>query len=332
MLSASDIRGLYAIIPTPAKLGAEKIDATDTVDLVETERVVNQLLEDGVNGLIVLGTTGECATLTNAEYDGFVECVLGTVNRRVPTFVGTTALGSHEIYRRMKLIERLGAEGTLLGLPMWQPLATESAVKFYREMSEHFPETAIMVYANSRAFRFSFPADFWSAVVKEAPTVTSAKYSRPQHYAEYLKASEGRINFVPNEMNVSKFYEISPDTTTASWATAAAMGPAPALAIVEAIAKRNQEAIETLTAAIAWATQPLKVLTHDPEVFASYNIQAEKVRINEAGYCKAGPHRPPYDYMPAEFEECARENGRRWAALCEAYEGRFQFKRRVWEE
>ena len=54
-------------------------------------------------------------------------------------------------------------------------------------------------------------------------------------------------------------------------------------------------------------------------MFASYNIQLERIRIDAAGYCKAGPVRPPYDVMPAEFAEQARECGRRWAQLCQKY-------------
>ena len=332
MLSASDIRGLYAIIPTPSKPGADRIDAVDTVDLAETARVVEQLIKDGVQGLIALGTTGECATLTNPDYDAFVTCVLETVGRRIPTFIGATALGAQEAYRRMKLLSSQGADGTLLGLPMWQPLVTESAVKYYRDFSEAFPKTAIMVYANSRAFRFPFPAEFWAAVAKEAPTVTSAKHSRPNTYAEYLKASGGKINFVPNEMNVSKFYEISPETTTAAWATAAAMGPAPAIDIMRAILERNTQAVQDFTAAIAWATAPIKPIVGTPEIMGSYNIQLEKARINEAGYCKAGPNRPPYDYFPAEYDDLSRECGRRWAALCRDYQGNYRFAQRIWEK
>ena len=58
MLRPTDLRGVYAIIPTPAKDGADRWDAVDTVDLAETERVVNRLIGDGVSGLIVLGTAG----------------------------------------------------------------------------------------------------------------------------------------------------------------------------------------------------------------------------------------------------------------------------------
>ena len=64
MLTASDITGMYAIIPTPANPGAERWDAIDTVNVPETDRLVKALIADGSNGIIALGTTGECATVT----------------------------------------------------------------------------------------------------------------------------------------------------------------------------------------------------------------------------------------------------------------------------
>ena len=67
MLTAQDIRGLYAILPTPAKPGADRMDAEHTVDLEEAARVVDRTIRDGASGLIVLGTTGECATLSEAD-------------------------------------------------------------------------------------------------------------------------------------------------------------------------------------------------------------------------------------------------------------------------
>jgi len=219
MLTAQDFRGLYAIIPTPAKPGAERLDATDTVDLAESERVVNALIDDGINGLIVLGTTGECATLSQADYELFVTCVLETVDRRIPTFIGTSALGGHEVARRLRFIRERGADGSLLGLPMWQPVVDEEAIEFYRQVFEYLPDISIMVYANSRAVRYPFPEDFWRQISREAPTVCVAKHSRPAHLTELIAASQGRINFMPHEMSVHEFYEPSPETTTACWAT-----------------------------------------------------------------------------------------------------------------
>jgi dihydrodipicolinate synthase/N-acetylneuraminate lyase len=323
MLGPSDFRGVYAIIPTPAKAGADRCDAVDTVDLAETERVVNRLIGDGVNGLIVLGTTGECATVTGQEYEAFVDCVLATVRKRIPAFIGTTALGTHEVVRRTRFAAERGADGVLLGLPMWQPLTVDMAVEYYRGISETFPHVAIMVYGNGRAFRFSFPPEFWARVVDVAPTLIAAKYSRPKALLDAIAASNGRVHFLPHDGAMSKFAELSPATTTACWSTAASMGPEPVLAQTRALLENDTEALRRIAADLAWARQPIAEITGDPELFATYNIQMEKIRIQEAGYCKAGPIRPPYNVMPERYAECARENARRWRQLCEKYASAF---------
>ena len=319
MLKPSDFRGVYAIIPTPAKDGADRWDAVDTVDLAETERVVNRLIGDGVDGLIVLGTTGECATITGQEYEAFVDCVLATVKKRIPTFIGTTALGTHEVVRRAGFAAQRGADGILLGLPMWQPLTVDMAVDYYRSISEAFPRLALMVYGNGRAFRFAFPPEFWSRVVDAAPTLVAAKYSRPNALLDSLAASKGRVHFLPHDGGLSKFAELSPTTTTACWSTAASMGPEPVLEQMRALLANDAAALQRIATDLAWAREPIAEITSDPDLFATYNIQMEKIRIQAAGYCKAGPIRPPYNVMPERYAERARENARRWRHLCEKY-------------
>jgi trans-o-hydroxybenzylidenepyruvate hydratase-aldolase len=330
MLMANDIRGMYAIIATPAKPDAGRLDATDTVDTAETERLINNLIRDGATGLIVLGTTGECATLSDPDYRAYVDCVLKTVNKRVPTVVGATALGGHESVRRLRFIREQGADATLLGLPMWQPVTTKMAIDYYADVARLFPDLAIMVYANSRAFRFPFGLDFWSGVVDAAPTVTSAKHSRVAGLPELIAATKKRVNFVPNEMSVHEFYAVAPKTTTACWATASGMNPAPAVALMKAIAENNQAGINAMAAAIAWANEPIMPLVANPEVFAQYNIQMEKTRINAAGYSNCGPTRPPYQDFPEEFAANARECGRRWQRICKAYAGNYTFSESPW--
>ncbi len=315
-----DLRGLYAIIPTPAKPGADRMDAVDTVDLEETERLVHRLIADGTSGLIALGTTGECATLTPAEYDGFVKCVLSVVAKRVPTFIGCTALGAHEAVRRIAAARALGADGVLLGMPMWQPCTVDMAVEYYRAVAEMFPTMPIMVYANARAFRFNFSdPEFWSRLVETAPTAMSAKFSNPKVLLKLREASRGRIHFLPHDDAVTSFAKIAPDSTTACWATAASMGPAPSLAVINAILARDWERAEAIAADIAWASEPVNALIENAELFASYNIQVEKLRINAAGYTNCGPVRPPYAVVPADIVRDSEECGQRWKTLCAKY-------------
>jgi trans-o-hydroxybenzylidenepyruvate hydratase-aldolase len=320
VLNASDLRGLYTIIPTPAKAGADRIDAVDTVDLAETRRLVEQLIADGTNGLIALGTTGECATLTPEEYDGFVDRVLTVVARRVPVFMGVTAPGAHEAARRIALVRDRGADGVLLGMPNWQPLTLDMAVEYYRSISAMFPSVPIMVYANARAFRFNFSnPEFWARVADAAPTVMAAKFSNPNVLLALQEATRGKVHFLPHDDAVTSFAKIAPETTTACWATAASMGPQPSLAVINAILARDWPRAEAVAADIAWANAPVNDLIENPELMASYNIQLEKTRMNAAGYCNAGPIRPPYNVVPDDIVRNAEENGRRWKTLCAKY-------------
>lgn len=319
MLAHNDLVGLYSIIPTPATPNADRWDAVDTVDLAETERVLNALIADGVQGLIVLGTTGECATITPSEYQAFVDCVLSTVRKRVPTFVGTSALGTHEVIARTRFARERGADGVLTGLPQWQPCTTDMAVEFYKSLSTAFPDLSVMVYANTRAFRYAFGPEFWERVVTAAPTVMSAKFARPAALLAAQAAARGKVHFLPHESAMMAFYDLAPQTTKACWSTASSMGPEPALAIVRAILAGRIDEARAIAKDLAWAGETVDPIIEQPEVFASFNIQIEKLRIEAAGYCKTGPIRPPYHVVPEEYAKLARENGERWAQLRPKY-------------
>lgn len=317
MLEAKDISGVLAIMPTPAKAGAERLDATDTVDLDETARIADSLVRDGAAGIMALGTMGECATTSQGDYETYVDCLVKTVAGRIPTFIGTTALGGHEIARRIKFVKGLGATGTLLGIPMWQPATLDMAVQFYRDVAETFPDFPIMVYANPRAFRFPFDVDFWGRVVDQAPTVMSAKFSSKAILKDSVAASKGRVNFVPPLGLAYEFAQISPASQTTCWMPS--VGPQVGIALMKALADGNAPQAKSVADDIAWANEPHHVMTGSQDVFASYNIQMEKILMAASGYCKTGPIRPPYNVMPEDFRKAATEGGQRYAKLREKY-------------
>ena len=137
---------------------------------------------------------------------------------------------------------------------------------------------------NLGAFRFDFNnLEFWESIGKQAPTVTSAKMSRPKELLELIKRTGNRITFMPNESTVHSAYATSPETTRSCWATAAAMNPKPIFALMDAIRRGDKTKIDSVAKAIAFANAPVDPLIKDPDVFAKFNIQIEKLRIGEAG-------------------------------------------------
>ena len=130
MLTARDLRGICVLVPTPCKEGADKWDATDSVDLEETAHMIESLLQAGIGSIAACGTTGECAALLWEEKRAFVDTIVQVNRKRVPIFAGATALGTKEVVRQMKALRDVGANGAFVGLPLWQTPTPENSVHF----------------------------------------------------------------------------------------------------------------------------------------------------------------------------------------------------------
>ena len=196
LMAPADIKGAWAIIPTPAKDNASDWRATKTVDLDETARVVNGLIDAGINGILSMGTLGEAATMTHDEKLDFMKALVDSAAGRVPIFVGTTCINTRDTVALTRQALDIGADGTMLGVPMWCAPSLDVAVQFYKDVAEAVPEMNIAIYANPEAFKFDFPRSFW-AQVAELPQVVTAKYIGVGTLLPDLAAVRGRIKLLP---------------------------------------------------------------------------------------------------------------------------------------
>ena len=316
-LTASDIHGLWAILPTPAKDNASDWRAENTVDLDETARVVEALISAGVDGLLSLGTFGECATLTWDEKRAFMATVVETLRGRVPYFAGTTSLNTRETIKQTKAGLDLGIDGTMLGPPMWCYPDLATSVQFYRDVAEACPDVAICVYANPEAFKFDFPRPFW-AQIAQVPNVVAAKIVGITTLEADLRLTKGNIRLMPVDSNYYAAARIAPEECTAFWSGGALCGPAVQIRLRDSVvaAKDNGDwaAAKEISTAIAAASAKL-IPNGSFAEFSKYNIGLEKARMNAAGWMKAGPCRPPYHLVPENYLAGARESGQMLAAL-----------------
>jgi trans-o-hydroxybenzylidenepyruvate hydratase-aldolase len=226
MLSAGDIRGVTAMVPTPCKEGAGGWDVPDSVDLDETARMTEKLIAAGIGSIAACGTTGECAALMWEEKRDFVDTIVQVARKRVPVFGGATALGTKEIVRQMRSFKDIGADGSFVGLPLWQTPTLENSVQFFADLGEACPDVPIMVYGNAMFFKSDFPTVFWEGVAKRAPTVITTKIAYGiEHLQEDLEVAGHRINFQPGQSNAYGAYKKVGKRMTAFWSTSIAMGP-----------------------------------------------------------------------------------------------------------
>ncbi|HWV55499.1 dihydrodipicolinate synthase family protein [Pseudorhodoplanes sp.] len=320
-LSAADVTGAWAILPTPALDGASDWRNDNTVNLDETARAVDALIKAGVNGILTLGTFGECATLTWDEKRAFMATCAEAARGRVPVFGGTTSLNTRESIRQTAAAFDLGLDGTMLGPPMWCQVDLPTAIQFYRDVAEACPEMAICVYANPAAFKFMFPRPFWEQVA-QIPQVIACKYLGIGMLLNDLAVTKNRIRFLPIDVDYYGAARMAPDACTAFWTSCAVNGPATVIRLRDTVAEAKQtgdwsnakEVTDAMRAAEAGFFP-----NGDFNEFSKYNISLEKERMNAAGWMNAGPCRPPYHLAPESFLEGARRSGRAWAALHERY-------------
>ncbi len=321
LLTAADIRGTWAIVPTPSNAHVGDLDAPNTVDLDEAARIVDALIEAGVDGILSLGTFGECATLTWPEKRAFMATLAEAARGRVPVFGGTTTLNTRDTIAQTRELPGLGISGTMLGLPMWVRCDPAAALGFYRDVASSCPEVAICLYANPQAFKFDYPTSFW-AEVSHIPQVVCAKYLSMARMAEDLEAVGGRITLLPNEVEYGRAAKRFPGQVSAFWSSAAVNGPSTVLTlrdrVVAAKASGDWAAADAVAQDILSAEDGF-FPNGDFVEFSKYNIALEKGRMDAAGWVRAGPLRPPYRFVPQDYLAAAQRSGRAWADLHRRY-------------
>lgn len=109
-----------------------------TVDLGSMDRVVEHLIDGGMNGLFLLGSSGEAAYLTDSERDEIVTHVVARVAGRVPVLVGAIDTTAHRVIEQAKRAQTLGADAIVAACPFY-------AINDMAEIEDHFRAIAAAI-------------------------------------------------------------------------------------------------------------------------------------------------------------------------------------------
>src|SRR5699024_2631197 len=88
-----------------------------SVDWDSLARLVDWQIEQGTDGIVAMGTTGESATLGFREHDEIIERVVEIVDKRIPVIAGTGGNATDEAIRLTRHASRVGADASLLVCP-----------------------------------------------------------------------------------------------------------------------------------------------------------------------------------------------------------------------
>lgn len=307
LIEAKDVKGLFGIVPTPATPNASDYRVPFTVDLQETARVVNALVQDGINAIVITGTLGEGSTLNDAEWRAYTATVAKAVDGRIPVICGPTTLNTRATIERARYARDVGASGMLLGLPMWQEMPTEAIIEFYHNIAEAVPELGIIIYDNPGAFKVRHSPELWKQLL-DIPQVVGAKVVKPDDiYVEAINVTKGKIKLMPTETAYPKFAKQFPDYVNAFWSSKVGCGPLAEVKLRDLVVAKKWDEADKLAERIDKAGD---YFPKDFSQFLTHNIQLEKIRATASGYMKAGPTRPPYHLLPKDLEDLAATAGK----------------------
>lgn len=90
-----------------------------SVDFTALGRIVNHLINGGINYIVVMGTTGESVTVTKDEKKAVISHVLEMVEKRIPVIVGIGGNNTQEVINIIKHTDLEGIDGILSVAPYY---------------------------------------------------------------------------------------------------------------------------------------------------------------------------------------------------------------------
>jgi 1-pyrroline-4-hydroxy-2-carboxylate deaminase len=148
-----------------------------SLDTAACRQVITALVEDGVDGLVLLGTVGENNSLRPEEKRVALKAAVEAVGGKVPLIAGVSELSTDRAVEFVRDAQKLGIDGFML-LPamVYVPTADELFAHF-RAVAEatHLP---IMLYNNPLAYRVCIELDTLEKLA-EIPNIVAVKESSP---------------------------------------------------------------------------------------------------------------------------------------------------------
>lgn len=116
------------------------------INFGELKKLIEFQIAEGIDSIVICGSTGEAATLTEEEHVAAIKFAVETVAGRVPVIAGT---GSNDTAFGVELTKKayeLGADAALLVTPYYNKCTQEGLFRHYAKIAEAVPELPIILY------------------------------------------------------------------------------------------------------------------------------------------------------------------------------------------
>ena len=186
----SNIHGIIGYTITPFGAHGEGLN------LPALGQSIDRLIDSGVHAIAPLGSTGEGAYLSDAEWDQVAEFSIKHVAKRVPTIVSVSDLTTAKAVRRARFAEAHGADVVMVLPASYWKLTEAEILAHYRAIGESIG-VPIMLYNNPATSGTDMPVELILRIVREIDNVTMVKESTGdiQRMHKLHVLGEGQVPF-----------------------------------------------------------------------------------------------------------------------------------------
>lgn len=124
-----NIKGLITALVTP-------FSEDGSINIPATEKLINRLIEDGVDGLFILGTNGEFHVMSNEEKIQFANIVVKIVDNRVPVIAGAGMNSTEATIELSQNLEKSGVDALSIITPYLLKLTTDELFFHFSKVAE----------------------------------------------------------------------------------------------------------------------------------------------------------------------------------------------------
>jgi 4-(2-carboxyphenyl)-2-oxobut-3-enoate aldolase len=309
MVTAKDVKGVMAMMPSFSTDDAGDLKATATVAVDNLQTGIDRMIKDGIDVITTTGSFGECYNLFWDEFKTIASASVEAAKKRVPLFIGSTSPNAREVVQRLKFVQDIGGDGTLLGVPYYDAQSPDYIVDFYSQIAEMFPKLAILIYHNPVNHKVKIPVSVFPRLVKY-PNIIGMKDSHrdTREFVRLMEIIRGKISVMTNQAQMFPYYRMG---SSGCWSIDAWMGPWPVLYLRNLVrAGKDHEALQIITEIMSAA---------GGERPGGNEGATAKLPIEFAGYVKPGPARTPIVKFSESVIERAKKKAEGWKKLCDKY-------------
>ncbi len=122
----------------------------DGVNFEEFGRLLEDQIKDGVDAIIVCGTTGESATMSEKEKKETIKFAIDKIAKRTKVVIGTGSNNTKSAIEMSKFAEEAGADALLIVTPYYNKTTQKGLIEHYKAIAKEVSLPIIMYSVASR--------------------------------------------------------------------------------------------------------------------------------------------------------------------------------------